>query len=105
MGNIGDRIKEAREIHSISQAELARRAELTPAAISQFESGEREPSYASLKRLASSLEVSMDYLAGKEDAPSDVQVLFRDLKNITEEDKKLMRQMYNMLKEKNKSKK
>ena len=106
MSDIGERIKQAREVLAISQAELARKTKLTPAAISQFESGEREPSYESLKRLASSLDVSMDYLADKEMAvPSDAQVLFRDLKSLTEEDRKMMVKMYNMLKEKNKGKK
>src|ERR1044072_3185426 len=50
------RLRLARELKGWSQAELARQLGLTPAAVSQFESGATSPGASSLKRLATSLD-------------------------------------------------
>jgi uncharacterized protein len=44
-------IRHAREEARLSQRELARRARTSPAAISFYESGAREPSYGTLTRI------------------------------------------------------
>jgi len=44
-------IRQARERANLSKRELARRARTSPAAIVMYESGDREPSYATLKRI------------------------------------------------------
>jgi transcriptional regulator with XRE-family HTH domain len=44
-------IRQAREQAGLSKRELARRARTSPAAIVLYESGAREPSYATLKRI------------------------------------------------------
>jgi Zn-dependent peptidase ImmA (M78 family)/DNA-binding XRE family transcriptional regulator len=51
------RVRLARELNGWSQAELARRVELTAAAVSQFEAGATKPSAESLTRLGEVLEV------------------------------------------------
>jgi Zn-dependent peptidase ImmA (M78 family)/DNA-binding XRE family transcriptional regulator len=51
------RLRLARELRGWNQAELARRVELSSAAISQFESGSTLPSQPTLDRLASTLEL------------------------------------------------
>ncbi|MDA2808011.1 helix-turn-helix domain-containing protein [Nocardiopsis suaedae] len=51
------RLRTARELARLSQAQLARMAGLTPAAISQFESGAARPSPETVGVLAESLEV------------------------------------------------
>jgi Zn-dependent peptidase ImmA (M78 family)/DNA-binding transcriptional regulator YiaG len=51
------RLRLARELRQLSQADLARRLEVTPAAISQYESGATRPGRESLKRLSVVLEV------------------------------------------------
>jgi Zn-dependent peptidase ImmA (M78 family)/predicted transcriptional regulator len=51
------RLRLARELRQLSQADLARRLELTPAAVSQYESGATRPGGESLKRLSAVLEV------------------------------------------------
>lgn len=66
---IGERIRTARTGQGLTQSALARKAELTPAAIWQMESGQREPSAGSLRKLAEALEVSADYLLGLNEAP------------------------------------
>ncbi len=64
---ISKRIREERERQSITQAKLAREAKVTPAAISQIESGKRTPNVPVLHRIAGVLNVSMDYLIGQSD--------------------------------------
>jgi transcriptional regulator with XRE-family HTH domain len=96
---IKQRLREAREAMGFTKADLARKADLTPAAISQFESGEREPSLDSLKRLAHALHVGIDYLVGrKEETITDMHMLFRNLKDISDKDKEILLQVYERLK-------
>ena len=52
----------AREMRGLSQAELGKKAQLQPTAISHFETGGRAPSFDNLRRLADALNVSTDYL-------------------------------------------
>jgi len=51
------RLRLARELRQLSQADLARRLQVTPAAVSQYESGATRPGRDSLKRLSAILEV------------------------------------------------
>lgn len=66
----GERLREAREAKKLSQADLAERTGLQPSAISHFETGRRAPSFDNLRKLADALEVSTDYLLGREVAPA-----------------------------------
>lgn len=61
------RVKRTREVRGLSQADLAKKTGLQPAAISHFETGQRSPSFDNLRKLADSLEVSVDYLLGRID--------------------------------------
>ncbi|MCI0359407.1 MAG: helix-turn-helix domain-containing protein [Planctomycetaceae bacterium] len=56
------RLRETRENRKMKQSDVARRTGLQPSAISQFENAQREPSHDNLKKLASALGVSTDYL-------------------------------------------
>ena len=60
------RLRELRDAGSLTQAALAERAALSEAAIKQFESGRREPTYETLTKLARALGVSL--LAFDQDA-------------------------------------
>lgn len=60
--NLARRLKESRENRELKQADLAKRTGLQPSAISQFETGQREPSPENLKKLADALGVSVDFL-------------------------------------------
>ena len=51
------RLRLARELNSLTQAEVARRLDLTPAAVSQFESGAAQPTEATVARLSENLDV------------------------------------------------
>jgi transcriptional regulator with XRE-family HTH domain len=63
------RLKAARELRKLTQAELGRLAGLPSTTISHFESGARKPSFDNLKRLTRVLVVSTDYLMGVVDEP------------------------------------
>ena len=108
--DIAARIRQCREAHQMTKAELADKASLTPAAITQFEEGDRTPSAESLKKLSDVLQISIDYLLGKGDDAEflkdpQMQAMFRGMKQLNPEDIKLMQGVYQMLLERNKPKK
>ncbi len=106
---IAMRIKQAREKRGFSQAELARRASLTPAAISQFEAGDREPSLASLGRLANALGASTEHLMGREVdekfmSNPDVSAMFRGMSKLNDADKQFILSVFEEVKKRAQSK-
>lgn len=106
------RIRAVREQKGLTQAQLAAQATITPAAICQIEAGDRMPSTPILRRIASVLNVSMDYLLGStdkveiEDILSDekVQKFFRGFQSLNAQDQRLIEQQIEFLKSKNGSK-
>lgn len=103
---IGDRIKRRREELGMSQSHLARRADLTPSAIWQYEQGERRPSSEALKKLADALKVATDFLLGVRDptwedlmADKDLRRMFRGLESLSEKDKERLLDFYSLLKQ------
>ncbi len=99
------RIKQRRRELKMTQTELAKEANLTPAAISQFESGTRKPSFNTLSSLSDALKVTTDYLLGKKDRdPKDlmadprVDVMLRGMMGFTEKDKETLYEFYKFLK-------
>ena len=99
------RIKERRRELKMTQTELAKEADLTPAAISQFESGTRKPSFNTLSSLSDALKVTTDYLLGKEDrgykdlmADPRLKVMFRGMMEFKEKDKDTLYEFYKFLK-------
>ena len=82
------RLRAAREQLDISQHELARLCGLSINQISRYELGVREPTSASLIKIARVLNVSMDYLTGLTDDPhgllaaQDLNVYEREVINI-----------------------
>lgn len=110
---IGKRIKEVREKLGLNQAKLAAEADITPAAISQIESGDRIPSTPILRRLATALQVSTDYLLGSTDKSElkdmlqdqSVQKFFRGFQDLNEADKQFIQKQIDLLKSQSKPKK
>lgn len=100
MSIVRDRIRECRESLKLSKTNLAEKTGLTISAISQFESGERDPSLESLNKLADALHVSVDYIIGREDEISDknIKAAFRGLQKMDKKDKEDMLEFYNYLK-------
>ena len=103
--SVSDRIKSRRTELGVTQTELARVAKLTPAAISQFESGARKPSFDAISKLATALKITTDYLLGRKRpeyenilADPKVSVMFRGIMELSEKDKESMLEFYDFLK-------
>lgn len=99
-----ERLKSARDLRSMNQADLATKAGLPSTAISHFESGTRKPSFDNLRRLAIALEVTTDYLLGLAETPTlsvESDPLFRDGQNLTDRDRDLARDIVKLLAERN----
>ncbi len=101
------RIKTRRRELKLTQTELAKEANLTPAAISQFESGTRKPSFKTLSSLSDALKVTTDYLLGKAEknyndllADPKVNAMFKGMMKFTEKDKETLYEFYEFLKTK-----
>jgi len=108
MSKMSTRIKEAREALGATQAELAKQAHLTAAAVCQFEKGARTPSLQTLIQLSEALKINIDYLLGsnvKRNASSfSVERLFRGLTKLTLRDSHLLLEFYEFLKARNSNK-
>jgi transcriptional regulator with XRE-family HTH domain len=76
---IGARVRREREKRGWTLRELARRAAVSPGAISKLEGGARlSPSMEVGKRLARALGVTLDYLAGMYDEEATDTALGRN---------------------------
>ena len=104
-----ERLRIARERKSFSQTDLAKRTDLQPSAISHFENNRRSPSFDNLKQLADVLGVTVDYLLGRAEEPTtmnlDVEMLFRDFKQMSVPDREFLAKMAKELAEKSKGQK
>ncbi|MER8900767.1 helix-turn-helix transcriptional regulator [Mesorhizobium sp. M0772] len=95
------RLREARDLRGLSQAQLAAKAGLPPASVSHFESGPRKPSFDNLKALAKALDVTTDYLLGRSETPDasaeTVGRLHRDLHKLSSQDLELAQDFVELL--------
>jgi transcriptional regulator with XRE-family HTH domain len=102
-----ERLKKARDLRGFNQTELANRAGLQPSSVSHFESGPRRPSFENLKKLATALNVTTDYLLGRADIPEassgTVGRIHRDMHKLTADDLKLAEEFVDMLVRRNQS--
>lgn len=87
--NFADRLRVMRERQGLTLTELAARSGLTPAAISQLERAEREPSFSSIYRLSRALGTTPNDLMGIGDESAldpSLRGLFRDVKQFDKQD-------------------
>lgn len=77
---LGPRIAALRREAGLSQAELARRLQISASAMGMYEQGRREPSMEMVVALARELEVSTDYLlTGQPRTPAEADTLSQTL--------------------------
>ena len=101
-----ERLRKAREMRGLDQSSLAEKSGLPPSSISHFEAGSRKPSFLNLRRLATALEVTTDYLLGRVDDPeafADADPLYRDFKNLSSADRELAHSFMKMLSDRKRS--
>jgi len=65
---LGAALREFRVNQGLSQEDLAHRASLHPTWISHLESGRENPSWATVRRLATALDITLADLAARADA-------------------------------------
>lgn len=92
-----DKLRAVRQLHGLSQAELARRSGFQPSAVSHFEQGRRAPSIQNLERLADVLDVAVDYLLGRTKDPAEGSLLgeqlLRDFEQLDRTDQEVVAQL------------
>ena len=82
---LGARIAALRRNQGLSQAELARRLQISPSAVGMYEQGRREPSGALLVSIAGEFGVATDYLlTGKPTQPEDSAALAQMLESLVD---------------------
>ena len=64
-----ERLKTARKRKNRSRAKLADMLCVTPATVTRWENGDREPDFATTKRIAGTLETTISFLLGEIDKP------------------------------------
>lgn len=75
MTDFSDRIKSLMEMRGVNQAEFAAMIDATPAAISQYTTGNRVPQTEVLMRICEKFKVSSDWLLGLEKRKPDTGVI------------------------------
>jgi len=104
------RLRHAREeMRKLTQAQLGELAGLPATSISHFENeeGTRKPSFDNLRSIAKALDVTTDYLLGRAAEAHGIALdeqLYRDVKSLTEADKKFAEDLIKQLVERNKPK-
>lgn len=76
-----DRIKFLRNKANLTQKELADRLNLTRSALSLYELGKRDPDTETIGLFADFFNVSVDYLLGRTDVPSQSMVIKEEKQN------------------------
>ncbi|WP_246060396.1 helix-turn-helix domain-containing protein [Peptoniphilus catoniae] len=84
----GKILKQLRELHNMTQKELADKVKVTPKAISFYELNQREPSNELLLSFSKIFNVSTDYLLGRSSNPKlsrknelDIQKVLKEMQN------------------------
>ena len=106
---IGTRMRQKREEAGLSQKGLAEKVGISPAAINQFEKGEKKPSSPVLATIAEELGVSTDYLLGASEEDNiffsdNVAAAFRDFKKLSKTDREIIIKNIRFLKSQTKPK-
>ena len=86
LGVIIMRLREIRKLSGLTMKELGIRIGVSESAISQYETGKRQPDYETLLKIADYFGVSVDYLLGKDEKAEDseLQEYLEQLKNRSE---------------------
>lgn len=71
---LGEKIKEERKKRKITQKELAKRMEVSSQVISNWERGYTKPNYDDILGLSIELNISADYLIGKKNKRTNVEI-------------------------------
>ena len=93
--NLSVRLKELRMSQNLSQADVAKKLEISPSIISGYETGERTPSTENLLALSYLYKCSTDYLLGKS---SDKPFVVLDTDGLTSEQVEVLQDLIKVMK-------
>lgn len=99
--NFNDNLKEARLKRNLSQKEVADQIGVAKSTYSLYESGNREPSVQTIKKISDVLNVSADELLGMTDQPTTIAAHF-DGDEYTEEELEEIRRFAEFVKSRKK---
>lgn len=125
MASLGQRLREIRTAHKLTQKDLAKMLKVSESAIGMYERDEREPSIKLTNEIADRFGVTIDYLHGRTNNPQpsdqshqfsddeesafqafinnpEYGIFFKDFLNAPEERKEEMRIIFQVLMEKEK---
>jgi transcriptional regulator with XRE-family HTH domain len=107
MEDFAKRLERIRTDAGLSQTALADRVSLSQSAISQMESGERKPSFDTVRELARALGVKPSYLLGEEldNLSKEERVHFRQYRSLSENARDELRAYAEFLRQKHSKKK
>ena len=83
----------------MNQGDLARKTGLPASSIAHFEAGGRKPSFENLRRLATQLNVTTDYLLGRVAEPGQAAAadpLYRHVSQISDADRDIAEEFLNV---------
>src|SRR5262245_28775613 len=97
---IADRIRQLIDKSGLTQAQVAAKSGLTPAAVSHFVTGFRTPGTSSLRRLADALNTSVEYILGR-DVPNPIGpvagAIFRNAEKLSDDSLDLLKEFSDTL--------
>ena len=98
MPEFGERLKTARLNKNMNQKDLADLMGMKQASISQFENGQRLPTPANIKKLASILNISPTDLTGESEGKFEEEILLRNIKGLSPESLKKINEFVDIYK-------
>jgi transcriptional regulator with XRE-family HTH domain len=111
---LGERIANLRKQKKLSQYDLAERLGFSRGKLANYEQGSRQPDFDTLKLIADFFDVSIDFLLGRTDEPTqesentefqefindpELQRWYKDLPKSGEDDLKKLRKMWEIMKD------
>src|SRR3972149_5698121 len=97
MANFSERLKELRTQRNLTQTRLAELMEISPRVYSRWETGDVTPHFDTIVRLADTLGVSLDALAGRKEGAGEGRVknpelnrLYKKVDQLSDEDQKAL---------------
>ena len=93
--NLSVRLKELRMSQNLSQADVAKKLDISPSIISGYETGERTPSTENLLALSYLYKCSTDYLLGKS---NDTPLVVLDTDGLTCEQIEVLKDLIKVMK-------
>lgn len=98
---LGEKIKKVRESQGMKQKDFADALELSQAAVSQFESGARQPTPKTIEKICEVLGITWEKLVGEENKENfEKAMLMRNLKGLSPESIRKLNEIAKMFKEK-----